>query len=92
LLTGQRNWQAAVVAHAIIAHHHGRPASETYDGHGICHVEFGHDRVARVDVTFRSGEPPAGQLGGPSQDYAADKSEFGTSRIRRWFARDWTSY
>ena len=84
--------QAAVVADAIIAQHRGRPASGTYDGHGICYVEFGHDQVGRVDVTFVSGERPAGEFEGPSQDFAADKSEFGSSRIRRWFARDWTTY
>jgi sulfide:quinone oxidoreductase len=84
--------QAAVVADAIIAQHRGRPDSETYAGHGICYVEFGHGQVGRVDVTFRSGERPAGEFEGPSQDLAADKSEFGSSRIRRWFARDWTAY
>ncbi|HSS09315.1 MAG TPA: FAD/NAD(P)-binding oxidoreductase, partial [Acidimicrobiales bacterium] len=84
--------QAAVVADEIIAHHHRRQAKETYDGNGICYLEFGDDQVARVEVTFRSGERPTGQFEGPSKDYAADKSEFGSSRIRRWFARDWTSY
>jgi sulfide:quinone oxidoreductase len=84
--------QAAVVADAIIAQHRGSPESGTYDGHGICYVDFGHDQVGRVDVTFRSGERLAGEFEGPSQDFAADKSEFGSSRIRRWFARDWTSY
>ncbi len=84
--------QAAVVADAIIAQHSGRPASVTYDGRGICYVEFGHDQVGRVDVTFRSGERPSGRLDGPSGDYVADKSDFGSSRIRRWFAREWTSY
>jgi sulfide:quinone oxidoreductase len=84
--------QAVVVADEIIARHRGRPESETYDGHGICYVEFGHDQVGRVDVTFRSGERPSGEFEGPSQDYAADKSEFGSSRIRRWFGRDWSTW
>ena len=84
--------QGAVVANEIIAQHRGRPSPEAYDGHGVCYAEFGHGQVGRVDVTFRSGEPPTGQLDGPSQDLAADKSEFGSSRIRRWFDRDWTSY
>ena len=84
--------QAAVVAEEIIAQHRGRQTSQTYDGRGICYVEFGHDQVGRVDVTFRSGERPTGQFDAPSQEYAADKSEFGSSRIRRWFARDWTSH
>jgi len=84
--------QALVVAGEIIARHSGRGASDTYDGQGICYVEFGHDQVGRVDVTFRSGERPSGEFDGPSSGYAADKSEFGSSRIRRWFARDWTSH
>jgi sulfide:quinone oxidoreductase len=84
--------QAAVVADAIVAQHRGRPASETYDGRGICYLEFGDDEVARGEVRFRSGEPPVGQFDGPSVGNAADKSEFGTERIRRWFGRDWTAY
>jgi sulfide:quinone oxidoreductase len=84
--------QAVVVADEIVAQHRGRQASGTYDGRGICYVEFGHHQVGRVDVTFRSGERPSGEFDGPSPDYAADKSKFGSSRIQRWFARDWTSY
>jgi len=84
--------QAAVVADAIVAQQRGRPASETYDGRGICYLEFGDDEVARVEVRFRSGEPPVGQFDGPSASNAADKSEFGSDRIRRWFGRDWTAY
>jgi sulfide:quinone oxidoreductase len=84
--------QAAVVADEIVAQHRGLQASGTYDGRGICYVEFGHHQVGRVDVTFRSGERPSGEFDGPSPDYAADKSKFGSGRIQRWFARDWTSY
>ena len=64
--------------------------SPTYDGHGICYLEFGKDQVAKVGVTFRSGQPPVGDIQGPSVEIAGDKSEFGSSRIRRWFGRDWT--
>lgn len=42
--------------------------------------------------TAASKSSTSGQLDGPSRDYVADKSDFGSSRIRRWFARDWTSY
>jgi sulfide:quinone oxidoreductase len=84
--------QASVVADQIIARH-GRPgAGSTYDGKGICYIEFGHDRVARVEVTFRSGERPNGRFDEPSRLLLADKSEFGTSRIRRWFGRDWAGH
>jgi sulfide:quinone oxidoreductase len=84
--------QAAVVAREIVAKHRGGPAADGYDGRGICYVEFGHDRVARVDVTFRSGERPSGQFDPPSEESAADKIEFGSSRIRRWFDREWISH
>jgi sulfide:quinone oxidoreductase len=84
--------QAAVVADQLIARHGRAGAASTYDGRGICYIEFGHDRVARVEVTFRSGERPDGQFDEPSDLLLADKADFGTSRIRRWFGRDWTSY
>ena len=85
--------QAGVVADEIIAKHLRRQ-SESYDGtgHGVCYVEFGRSQVGRINVTFRVGEPPAGEFEGPSLDHAADKSAFGSSRIKRWFGRDWTSH
>jgi sulfide:quinone oxidoreductase len=84
--------QASAVAEAIVAQHRGDGASGTYDGHGLCYIEFGGDEVGRVDVTFRSGEQPVGVLEGPSEELADAKSDFGTSRIRRWFDRAWTAY
>lgn len=84
--------QASVVAEQLIARHGRSGAARPYDGKGICYIEFGHDRVARVEVTFRSGEPPNGQFDEPSALLLADKAEFGTSRVRRWFGRDWASY
>ncbi len=84
--------QAAVVADQLIARL-GRPGTvQPYDGLGICYIEFGHERVARVEVTFRSGERPNGRFDEPSALLLADKAEFGTSRVRRWFCRDWASY
>jgi sulfide:quinone oxidoreductase len=82
--------QAAVAAERIIATVQGGTSATRYNGRGICYLEFGHDRVAKVDVTFRAGERPAGGLEGPSTDLAADKNTFGTDRIRRWFGREWT--
>ncbi len=81
--------QALVVADAIAAQVRGATPSARYDGHGMCYLEFGKDQVAKVDVTFVSGQPPSGTLDGPSADYVADKVEFGTSRIQRWFDRPW---
>jgi sulfide:quinone oxidoreductase len=84
--------QAAVVADEIIARHRGLAAPAPYDGNGICYLEFGHDLVGQVNVTFRSGESPVGSFDAPSRANAAVKSEFGSSRIRRWFGRDWSAW
>jgi sulfide:quinone oxidoreductase len=84
--------QASVVADQLIARYRGTVSTSTYDGTGICYLEFGHHRVARVEVTFRTGERPNGRFEEASEALLADKVEFGTSRIRRWFGREWTSY
>ena len=82
--------QAAVVADEIGAILRGDAPTATYDGHGLCYLEFGENQVARVDVTFLSGQRPFGDMDGPSRDLVADKIEFGSSRIQRWFGRSWT--
>ncbi|HEY4928487.1 MAG TPA: FAD-dependent oxidoreductase [Acidimicrobiales bacterium] len=81
--------QAAVAAKQIIARLRGDAPTDTYDGHGICYLEFGHDLVGKVSVTFTSGEAPTGGLDGPSEAIATDKKIFGSSRIQRWFDRTW---
>lgn len=82
--------QAAVVAAQIIARLRGSTTATTYNGRGICYMEFGRDMIAMVDVTFVSGQAPAGVLVGPSTDLVADKVAFGAERIQRWFNRGWT--
>jgi sulfide:quinone oxidoreductase len=84
--------QAVVVAEELIAQQRGGREAQGYDGRGICYLEFGDDEVARVEVTFQSGKAPAGRFEAPSVVLAADKSEFGSSRIQRWFGREWTSH
>ena len=81
--------QAAVAADGIGALIRGTAPSTTYDGRGLCYLEFGQDTVARVDVTFLSGQAPVGDMEGPSLALAEDKAEFGSSRIQRWFGRTW---
>jgi sulfide:quinone oxidoreductase len=80
--------QAAVVAGEIIALARGGSAAG-YDGRGVCYLEFGGEGVAVVDVTFVAGQAPFGFLNGPSTELIAEKSAFGTTRIKRWFGRDW---
>ena len=81
--------QARVVAEAILARVAAGGSSPGYDGRGQCYLEFGEDKVARVDVTFVQGSPPVGTFDAASVDLAAQKSEFGTSRVQRWFGREW---
>ncbi len=77
--------QAAIVAERLIARARGEDGAAAYDGRGVCYLEFGSDNVAMVDVTFSPGEMPVGVLVGPSPELAADKAEFGRSRVERWF-------
>jgi sulfide:quinone oxidoreductase len=83
--------QAAVVADQIVARHRRGSSDSTYDGTGICFIEFGHEQIGRVEVTFRQGEPPVGRFGDASDIYRADKSAFGTDRAHRWFGREWSN-
>jgi sulfide:quinone oxidoreductase len=84
--------QAAIVADEIVARHRADESSSRYDGRGICYIEFGHNEVGKVDVTFRPGEAPSGRLDAPSNAGAEEKAAFGSSRIRRWFGRDWATF
>jgi sulfide:quinone oxidoreductase len=77
--------QAAVVADRILATLRAEEVSAQYGGNGMCYLEFGTGRVARVDVTFIGGQPPSGRFDEPTTALAADKADFGASRIRRWF-------
>jgi sulfide:quinone oxidoreductase len=81
--------QGGVAAAGISALVRGTGESAQYDGRGVCYLEFGDNEVAKVDVTFVSGQAPHGMLDGPSPELAADKAEFGTSRVKRWFGRTW---
>ncbi|MCU1492626.1 MAG: FAD-dependent pyridine nucleotide-disulfide oxidoreductase [Acidimicrobiaceae bacterium] len=77
--------QAAVVADRVASLVRGDTESAQYDGRGMCYLDFGHEQVARVEVAFLTGQKPTGGFEKPSQALAADKVEFGASRIQRWF-------
>ena len=78
---------ARVVAASIIAQLRGGPSPEAYKGAGSCYVEFGHSQVGRVDVDFLSGPKPTGTFQTPSEALVAEKANFGSSRLQRWFGR-----
>ncbi len=54
-------------------------------GAGSCYIEFGGNRIARVDVDFFSGPKPTGTFHEPSEALRGDKKRFGSSRTARWF-------
>jgi sulfide:quinone oxidoreductase len=76
---------AKIVAAAIIAEAGRGAAPPAYRGDGNCYIEFGGERVGRVDVDFFSGPAPAGTMEGPSIALAEEKTVFGSSRRQRWF-------
>jgi sulfide:quinone oxidoreductase len=81
---------AAVAADHIAARIRGETSDLQYGGRGVCYLEFGKGRLAMVDVTF-FGDKRVGELVGPSESLVAEKAEFGSSRIRRWFGREWAA-
>jgi sulfide:quinone oxidoreductase len=76
---------ARVVAASLIAELQGNEEPSAYTGAGSCYVEFGANRVGRVDVDFLSGPSPTGSFFDPSTALVGEKEQFGASRRRRWF-------
>jgi sulfide:quinone oxidoreductase len=76
---------ARVVAASIMAELQGGEQPAAYAGMGSCYIEFGGDRVGRVDVDFLSGPSPTGSFIEPSVALVGEKQHFGSSRRARWF-------
>jgi sulfide:quinone oxidoreductase len=81
---------AAIAAEHISALLRGTTSQAEYGGRGVCYIEFGDEQVAKVDVTF-FGDKKSGELVGPGEDLLAEKAEFGASRVKRWFGREWSA-
>lgn len=81
--------QGATAARRIASRVRGGTDDDLYDGRGVCYIEFGGDEIGKVEVAFFEGRPH-GSLDGPSLELAAEKREFGASRVKRWFGQDWT--
>jgi sulfide:quinone oxidoreductase len=75
---------ARVVAAQIIANAQGGEEPSAYKGIGTCYIEFGEERVGRVEVEFLAG-PPTGSFMEPSAALVREKEQFGSSRRTRWF-------
>jgi sulfide:quinone oxidoreductase len=74
-----------VVAQQLLAELTGAEPPGRHLGQGTCYIEFGHGRVASVDIDFLSGPERTGTFNAPSAALAAEKEEFGSSRRARWF-------
>jgi len=76
---------AKSVASSLIARIAGEGEVHLYSGAGSCYIEFGGERVGRVDVDFFSGPKPTGAYHEPSRALRAEKNAFGATRMARWF-------
>ncbi|MBN8867676.1 MAG: FAD-dependent oxidoreductase [Solirubrobacterales bacterium] len=76
---------AKVVARQLIAEARGEEGPAPYDGRGSCYIEFGEDRIARVDIDFLSGPEKTGEFNAPSAQLRSEKDDFGSGRAARWF-------
>ncbi|HWB70360.1 MAG TPA: FAD-dependent oxidoreductase [Solirubrobacterales bacterium] len=74
-----------VVAQALLAELRGAEPPARHLGQGTCYIEFGHGRVASVDIDFLSGPERTGTFNEPSESQVAEKERFGSSRRARWF-------
>jgi sulfide:quinone oxidoreductase len=79
--------EARTVADVLLERLGGGPEAPPYAGTAWCYLEFGDGRVARVEVNFLGGPTPTGTFREPTLEIAAEKREFATTRLRRWFGR-----
>src|SRR5439155_11565650 len=85
--------QGEAAAERIAALLRSQAETAEYDGKGLCYIQMGSDQVARVNVQFTPGaaQPIVGIFDEPTMQLAADKAEFGRSRARRWFGKEWAT-
>ncbi|HND50398.1 MAG TPA: FAD-dependent oxidoreductase [Anaerolineales bacterium] len=75
---------ARTVAAQIIAQARNTDEPAGYRGVGACYIEFGAQRVGKVEVEFLAG-PPTGTYTEASEELAKDKVLFGSTRRQKWF-------
>ena len=76
---------ARVAAASILSDFQNGEKPSPYTGAASCYVEFGGERVGRVDVDFFSGPKPTGSYLEASEALMKEKQRFGASRRTRWF-------
>jgi sulfide:quinone oxidoreductase len=78
---------AKAVAANIISRLRNEEETAKNPGFGSCYIEFGSERIAKVEVDFFSGPKPTGTFYGISEELREDKKLFGSSRRARWFGQ-----
>ena len=79
--------EAGAVADLLVARFKGGAPAAPYQGEAVCCIESGGNKVAKVDVNFLGGPSPTAVFSPPSDEQAAEKQEFGSTRRARWFGR-----
>jgi sulfide:quinone oxidoreductase len=77
--------EARTLADVLVHQLRGGDPPQPYQGMATCYIEFGGTKVARFDANFLGGPTPSGSFTEASEEIAASKVEFGTSRTERWF-------
>jgi len=73
------------VAEHLIVRLREEGTAKPYDGAGACFIEFGDQKVGRVDVDFLTGPSVTAPFTEASLQGAEEKKEFAASRRRFWF-------
>jgi sulfide:quinone oxidoreductase len=76
---------ALAVADEIVFRVRGSGSAGSFDGKGMCFLEFGGGMVAKVEANFLGGPAPDVRFTGPSKEFRADKDQFKSKRLSRWF-------
>lgn len=78
--------EGEVVAARILARTTGREPTATFAGEGVCFVETGGGRAAKVNGQFFA-DPVAVSISDPTGTALDGKVEFERSRLQGWFSR-----
>ena len=79
---------ARAVAEHLIVQLRESGVAKPYDGAGSCFIEFGNQKVGRVDVDFLSGPSVTAPFTEASLQGAQEKQQFAASRRKFWFGAD----
>ncbi|HSH05008.1 MAG TPA: FAD-dependent oxidoreductase [Anaerolineae bacterium] len=76
---------AKIVVQEIVRAITGQATNHTFQGNGTCYLEFGGGDVAEIDANFLTHDAPRVNLVGPNPQLRANKEQFSTSRLEKWF-------